>query len=170
MRRRLCWDLLVNGDARKRGVIEHWCAGASCCPGGRTELVAKLVGPCGILGLLRPPPAVFPRKSWAGQAEVTSHCLLLEFRGGAVSRNFHSVVKQAEARAAKAGAARAAAAEAAAALQGDETRNRQIMERIPAGRWGDPADIGGAAVFLASSASDYVQGHILAVDGGWLAR
>lgn len=57
-----------------------------------------------------------------------------------------------------------------AALQGDATRNRQIMERIPAGRWGDPGDIGGAAVFLASSASDYVQGHILAVDGGWLAR
>lgn len=57
-----------------------------------------------------------------------------------------------------------------AALQGDETRNRQIMERIPAGRWGDPGDIGGAAVFLGSSASDYVQGHILAVDGGWLAR
>ena len=57
-----------------------------------------------------------------------------------------------------------------AALQGDETRNRQIMERIPAGRWGDPSDIGGAAVFLASAAADYVQGHILAVDGGWLAR
>lgn len=57
-----------------------------------------------------------------------------------------------------------------AALQADETRNRQIMERIPEGRWGDPADIGGAAVFLGSSAADYVQGHILAVDGGWLAR
>ena len=57
-----------------------------------------------------------------------------------------------------------------AALQSDATRNRQIIERIPAGRWGDPKDIGGAAVFLASSASDYVQGHILAVDGGWLAR
>lgn len=57
-----------------------------------------------------------------------------------------------------------------AALQADETRNRQILERIPEGRWGDPADIGGAAVFLASSASNYVQGHILAVDGGWLAR
>ena len=56
------------------------------------------------------------------------------------------------------------------ALQKDETRNRQIMERIPAGHWGDPADLGGAAVFLASRASDYVQGHILAVDGGWLAR
>ncbi len=56
------------------------------------------------------------------------------------------------------------------ALQKDETRNRQIMERIPAGRWGEPADLGGAAVFLASRASDYVQGHILAVDGGWLAR
>jgi len=57
-----------------------------------------------------------------------------------------------------------------AALQADETRNRQILERIPEGRWGDPADIGGAAVFLASKAANYVQGHILAVDGGWLAR
>lgn len=57
-----------------------------------------------------------------------------------------------------------------AALQADETRNRQIVERIPSGRWGDPTDLGGAAVFLASPASDYVQGHILPVDGGWLAR
>jgi len=57
-----------------------------------------------------------------------------------------------------------------AALQADETRNRQILERIPAGRWGAPADIGGAAVFLSSAASDYVNGHVLAVDGGWLAR
>ena len=57
-----------------------------------------------------------------------------------------------------------------AALQADETRNRQILERIPAGRWGAPSDIGGAAVFLASPASDYVHGHVLAVDGGWLAR
>jgi len=57
-----------------------------------------------------------------------------------------------------------------AALRADEVRNRQILERIPAGRWGQPADLGGAAVFLASSASDYVHGQILAVDGGWLAR
>ncbi len=57
-----------------------------------------------------------------------------------------------------------------AALQSDETRNRQIMERIPEGRWGSPEDIGGAAVFLSSRAADYVQGHVLAVDGGWLAR
>jgi 2-deoxy-D-gluconate 3-dehydrogenase len=57
-----------------------------------------------------------------------------------------------------------------AALQADETRNRQIVERIPAGRWGKAEDIGGAAVFLASPAADYVNGHILAVDGGWLAR
>jgi 2-dehydro-3-deoxy-D-gluconate 5-dehydrogenase len=57
-----------------------------------------------------------------------------------------------------------------AALQADETRNRQILERIPAGQWGRPEDIAGAAVFLASSASDYVNGHVLAVDGGWLAR
>jgi len=57
-----------------------------------------------------------------------------------------------------------------AALQADEARNRQIMERIPEGRWGSPADMGGAAVFLSSAAADYVQGHVLAVDGGWLAR
>jgi 2-dehydro-3-deoxy-D-gluconate 5-dehydrogenase len=57
-----------------------------------------------------------------------------------------------------------------AALQADEARNRQILERIPEARWGKPEDIGGAAVFLASRAADYVQGHILAVDGGWLAR
>ncbi len=57
-----------------------------------------------------------------------------------------------------------------ATLQADETRNRQIMERIPAGRWGAPSDLGAAAIFLASDASDYVSGHILAVDGGWLAR
>jgi 2-deoxy-D-gluconate 3-dehydrogenase len=57
-----------------------------------------------------------------------------------------------------------------AALQADETRNRQILERIPAGRWGDAADLSGAAVFLSSAASDYLQGHILMVDGGWMAR
>ena len=57
-----------------------------------------------------------------------------------------------------------------AALQADETRNRQILERIPAGRWGEPEDLAGAAVFLSSSASDYVSGHVLVVDGGWLGR
>lgn len=57
-----------------------------------------------------------------------------------------------------------------AALQSDETRNRQILERIPSGRWGRPEDIAGAAVFLSSPASDYVTGQVLAVDGGWLAR
>jgi 2-deoxy-D-gluconate 3-dehydrogenase len=57
-----------------------------------------------------------------------------------------------------------------AQLRADPDRSRAILERIPAGRWATPADIGGAAVFLASAASDYVNGHILAVDGGWLAR
>jgi 2-deoxy-D-gluconate 3-dehydrogenase len=56
------------------------------------------------------------------------------------------------------------------ALQKDETRNRQILERIPAGRWGEPVDLAGAAVFLASTASDYMHGHILTVDGGWMGR
>jgi 2-dehydro-3-deoxy-D-gluconate 5-dehydrogenase len=57
-----------------------------------------------------------------------------------------------------------------AALQADETRNRQILERIPAGRWGEPEDVAGAAVFLSSSGSDYVNGHVLVVDGGWMGR
>jgi 2-deoxy-D-gluconate 3-dehydrogenase len=56
------------------------------------------------------------------------------------------------------------------ALQADELRNRQILERIPAARWGEPGDIAGAAVFLASSASSYVNGEVLVVDGGWMAR
>ena len=56
------------------------------------------------------------------------------------------------------------------ALQDDPARSRAILDRIPAGRWGEPSDLGGAVVFLASSASDYVNGHVLAVDGGWLAR
>jgi len=56
------------------------------------------------------------------------------------------------------------------ALRADENRNRQILERIPAGRWGKPSDLGGAAVFLAAPASDYVHGAVIPVDGGWLAR
>jgi len=57
-----------------------------------------------------------------------------------------------------------------AQLRADADRNKAILERIPAGRWGTPDDLAGAAVFLASSASDYVNGAVLPVDGGWLAR
>jgi 2-deoxy-D-gluconate 3-dehydrogenase len=57
-----------------------------------------------------------------------------------------------------------------APLRADATRSRQILERIPANRWGEPADVAGAAVFLCAPASDYVNGHVLVVDGGWLAR
>ena len=57
-----------------------------------------------------------------------------------------------------------------APLRADEKRNRAILERIPAGRWGDPADLKGIAVFLASAASDYMQGAVIPVDGGWLCR
>jgi 2-deoxy-D-gluconate 3-dehydrogenase len=55
-------------------------------------------------------------------------------------------------------------------LQDDAQRAEQISARIPAGRWGEPSDLGGAVVFLASRASDYVNGHVLVVDGGWMAR
>jgi len=57
-----------------------------------------------------------------------------------------------------------------AALQADVKRNAEILARIPAGHWGQPAELGGAAVFLASNAANYVHGVILPVDGGWLAR
>jgi 2-deoxy-D-gluconate 3-dehydrogenase len=56
------------------------------------------------------------------------------------------------------------------ALQADETRNRQILERIPAGRWGQPGDLAGAALFLSAPASDYVTGTVITVDGGWMGR
>lgn len=57
-----------------------------------------------------------------------------------------------------------------AALRNDESRSQEILGRIPAGRWGEPDDLAGAAIFLASAASDYVHGTTIAVDGGWLAR
>ena len=56
------------------------------------------------------------------------------------------------------------------ALREDAARNKAILDRIPAGRWGAPDDLKGVAVFLASAASDYMNGYTIAVDGGWLAR
>ena len=56
------------------------------------------------------------------------------------------------------------------ALRDDPVRSKAILDRIPAGRWGTPEDLQGVAVFLASPASDYVNGHVLVVDGGWMAR
>jgi 2-deoxy-D-gluconate 3-dehydrogenase len=56
------------------------------------------------------------------------------------------------------------------ALQADQTRNRQILERIPAARWGQPQDLAGAALYLSAPASDYVTGSVITVDGGWMSR
>lgn len=56
------------------------------------------------------------------------------------------------------------------ALLADETRNRQILERIPAGRWGQPDDMVGAVIFLASNASNYIHGETITIDGGWMGR
>lgn len=57
-----------------------------------------------------------------------------------------------------------------APIRADESRNNEILSRIPTGRWGQTSDLVGGAIFLASSASDYINGHILAIDGGWLVR
>lgn len=57
-----------------------------------------------------------------------------------------------------------------APIRADEKRNAEILSRIPAGRWADPSDLMGVVVFLASRASDYMNGHVIAIDGGWLAR
>jgi 2-deoxy-D-gluconate 3-dehydrogenase len=57
-----------------------------------------------------------------------------------------------------------------AALQADAVRSKEILSRIPVGRWGEPSDLEGAIVFLASPASDYVSGHVMTVDGGWCGR
>ena len=57
-----------------------------------------------------------------------------------------------------------------AALRSDPIRSKEIMARIPAKRWGKPEDIVGAALFLSSSSADYVNGHVLTVDGGWMGR
>jgi 2-deoxy-D-gluconate 3-dehydrogenase len=57
-----------------------------------------------------------------------------------------------------------------APLRADPVRSKAILDRIPAGRWGEATDVAGTAVFLASSAADYITGHVLVVDGGWMAR
>jgi 2-deoxy-D-gluconate 3-dehydrogenase len=57
-----------------------------------------------------------------------------------------------------------------AQLRSDSERSKSILDRIPAGRWGEPADLQGVAVFLASAAADYITGYTIAIDGGWLAR
>ena len=57
-----------------------------------------------------------------------------------------------------------------AALQADAVRSKEILSRIPVGRWGEPSDLEGAIIFLASPASDYMSGHVMTVDGGWCGR
>jgi 2-dehydro-3-deoxy-D-gluconate 5-dehydrogenase len=118
-----------------------------------------------------------------GHGKIINICSLLSFQGGitvpAYTASKHAVAGVTKALAnewASAGVQVNAIAPGyiatanTAPLIADAERNQAIVARIPAGRWGTPADLVGAAIFLASSASDYVTGHLLAVDGGWLAR
>ncbi|WP_326820813.1 SDR family oxidoreductase [Streptosporangium sp. NBC_01756] len=127
--------------------------------------------------------AVGARMLARGSGKIIMIASMLSFQGGV------NVVGYTAAKHAVAGLTRALACEWAASgvqvnaiapgyiatgntrrLRDDPVRESEIRERIPAGRWGEPEDLVGAAVFLASRASDYVNGHLLAVDGGWLAR
>lgn len=118
-----------------------------------------------------------------GQGKIINIASLLSFQGG-IRVPAYTAAKHAVAGITKALANEWAAAgvqvnavapgyiatENTGALRTDEDRNREILNRIPAGRWGRPEDIAGTAVFLAGRGSDYINGHVLAVDGGWLAR
>jgi 2-deoxy-D-gluconate 3-dehydrogenase len=118
-----------------------------------------------------------------GQGKIINIASMLSFQGGQQVASYtaskHGIVGVTRALAAE-WAARGVQVNAlapgyietdmTAALRADPVRGAEILARIPAGRWGTPDDLVGAAVFLASPASDYVTGHVLAVDGGWLVR
>ena len=120
MRRTLCWEHTITGDARRRGVIEHYCVGETCCPGDRPGLKQNMRGPNGICCLLNPAPNKLPRKPWAGQAEIVGHAFLqLELTGGMLSRSFNCLVQVAQARADVVAARLAGLAASRAALDAD---------------------------------------------------
>lgn len=118
-----------------------------------------------------------------GHGKIINTCSLLSFQGG-INVPGYTAAKGAVAQLTKALANEWAtkgvnvngiapgymATDNTKALRADKERSEAILTRIPAGRWGLPSDLAGAAVFLASAASDYVTGHVLVVDGGWLCR
>lgn len=109
--RRYCWDVLTNGDGRVHNEFQHYCSKV-CCPGGREETLAKLLGPLGVRALLQPPPPIFPRRSWHGQCECMAHVIQLEATHGLLSQNFRTIEVVARQRATKALARLAAQAAA----------------------------------------------------------
>lgn len=149
------WDAVINTNLKTpfflaQAAASHMAAWAS--PGGRRGKIINIASMLSFQGGVRVPSYTAAKSGLAGLTK------LLANEWAAKGINVNAI------------APGYIATNNTAVLQADESRNRQILERIPEGRWGTPQDIGGAAVFLASSAADYVQGHILAVDGGWLAR
>jgi 2-deoxy-D-gluconate 3-dehydrogenase len=149
------WDAVIDTDLKApfflaQAAARHMVGWAS--PGGRRGKIVNVVSMLSFQGGIRVPSYTAAKSGLAGITKLLAN----EWAPKGINVNAIAPGYIATAN--------------TAALQADAARNRQILERIPEGRWGDPADIGGAAVFLASSAADYVQGHILAVDGGWLAR
>jgi 2-deoxy-D-gluconate 3-dehydrogenase len=145
------WDAVMNTNLKTvfflaQGVAKRWVAA------GRGGKIINVVSMLSFQGGLRVPSYTASKSGLAGVTKA----LCNEWAGKGINVN---------------GLAPGYfATNNTAALQADAARNRQILERIPAGRWGEPGDLAGAAVFLASRASDYMHGAILAVDGGWLAR
>lgn len=165
-------DVLVNNA----GVIERAPAAEVSEEGLRRVLAADLTAPALLAR------AAGRRFVAAGRGKIVNVASVLSLRGG------RDVLGYTMAKHAVAGLTRALAVEWAghgvnvnavvpgyvatdltAGLRADPDRDRAVLARIPAGRWGSPDDIGGAVVYLAAPASDYVHGHLLAVDGGWLA-
>ena len=99
--RRHCWNMLVNGDGRVQDELHHWCQGQACCPGGPAETLEKMLGDLGLVSFLRPPPQLWPRRSWAGQVQCAAHILLLQGTHGLLTQCFRPAEELARQRAKK---------------------------------------------------------------------
>ena len=144
------WDDVINVDLKSVFFLAQAFAKRAVARGGRAKII-NVASVLAYVGGIRVPSYTAAKHGVAGLTK------LLANEWAAKGINVNAIAP---------GYVRT---DATQALQDDPVRSEALLSRIPAGRWGEPADIGGAAVFLASRASDYCHGTILVVDGGWLA-